>query len=85
MRHFSQNWTNNLKTKISYFYSQVVTTKLVDQVVEGHADEVLAMKDRVEEMWSTLDSKRLRRSTATAGAPGVSLYADNVGMFQSSL
>ena len=62
-----------------------MTTKLVDQVVEGHADEVLAMKDRVEEMWSTLDSKRLRRSTATAGAPGVSLYADNVGMFQSSL
>ena len=83
MRHFSQNWTNNLKTKISYFYSQVVTTKLVDQVVEGHADEVLAMKDRVEEMWSTLDSKRLRRSTA--GAPGVSLYADNVGKFQGSL
>ena len=61
------------------FYSQVVTTALVDQVVEGHADDIIAMKDRVEGMWTSSDSKRVRRSLATGGAPGFSLYADNVG------
>ena len=61
-------------------FSQTVTTTLVDQVVEGHAEDVLAMKERVEDMWRTSDSKRVRRTKATQEAPGSSLYADNVGM-----
>ena len=67
--------------------SQIVTTSLVDQVVEGHANDVLAMKEKVEDMWNSSDSKRVRRSvaTATGGAPGFSLFADNVGTYLLTL
>ena len=50
-------------------------------MVEGHADDVIKMRDRVEVVWKTSDCKRVRRSQATKDAPGFSLYADNVGMY----
>ena len=51
----------------------------MDQVVEGHADEVIEMKKKVEEMWESSDSKRVRRTKASEGIPGYSLFGDNVG------
>ena len=63
-----------------YFFSQNTTSTLVDQVVAGHADDVMKMKEKVEDMWRSSDSKRVRRTTATEGAPGYSLYGDNIGI-----
>ena len=59
--------------------SQNVTSDLADQVVEGHAADVIEMRDKVEEMHSSCNSKRIRRTTATKTAPGHSFYGDNVG------
>ena len=71
---------NNSSTLSYLFNSQNATSSLVDQVVEGHADEVIEMRKKVEEMWETSDSKRVRRTKASEGIPGFSLFGDNVGM-----
>ena len=55
----------------------------MDQVVEGHADEVIEMKKKVEEMWESSDSKRVRRTKASEGIPGYSLFGDNVGTYRN--
>ena len=54
-------------------------------MVEGHANDVLEMREKVEDIWSSSDSKRVRRSRATEGAPGYSLFAVNVGTFNNIL
>ena len=71
---------DNSSTLTYLFNSQNATSSLVDQVVEGHADEVIEMKQKVEEMWEASDSKRVRRTKASEGIPGFSLFGDNVGM-----
>ena len=70
----------NSSTFTYLFNSQNATSSLVDQVVEGHADEVIEMKQKIEEMWESTDSKRVRRTKASEGIPGFSLFGDNVGM-----
>ena len=65
-------------------FSQNTTSSLVDQVVAGHANDVIEMKNKVEEMWTTSDSKRVRRSKASEGIPGFSLFADNVGKLENN-
>ena len=68
---------------IFFLYSQDVTSQLVDQVVAGHADDVIEMKEKVEEMWRTSYSQRVRRTSACKGGiPGFSLFADNVGVYR---
>ena len=67
----------NLKSHL--FCSQNVTTALVDQVVDGHASDVIKMKEAVEEMWRVSETKRARRTMASASAPGFSLFGDNIG------
>ena len=46
-----------------------------------HAHEVLAMKERVELMWATNLSKRMRKTSASTDTPGYSLFGDNVGSY----
>ena len=75
LRHSSSN-SHTLK---KLFFSQNVTSDIVERVVEEHAKDVLDMKAKVEENWEASSCKRIRRTTASASAPGYSLYGDNVG------
>ena len=76
-------FAHNISSSKTLFNSQNATSSLVDQVVEGHADEVIEMKKKVEEMWEASDSKRVRRTKASEGIPGYSLFGDNVGMYRN--
>ena len=51
----------------------------MDHVVADHAVDVTRMKTAVEDMWRTTSSKRDRRKVSSEGAPGVSLFGDNIG------
>ena len=63
------------------FISQAVTNDIVDQVVDGHAVDILAMKDRIEQMYATTSTKRARWTISAFDTPGYCLFGDNVGKF----
>ena len=60
-------------------FSQAITNDLVDQVIKDTDKVIFEMKRRIEEMWMTCPSQRLRRSLATSEVPGFTLTGDNVG------
>ena len=62
-----------------------MTNDVVDQVVEGHAIEVLAIRDKIERMYMTSNSKRSRRTIAAFDTPGFCLFGDNVGKESSKI
>ena len=72
---------------MSYFIykncSKSTTLDLVDQVLEDHDIDVLAMKEKVEKMWKTSSSKRERRTVASRDTPGVCFFGDNIGLFSN--
>ena len=63
------------------FYSQTTTNEIVDQVLMGTDQDIVLMRDKIELMWASCLSQRLRRTQATDDLPGFTLAGDNVGMF----
>ena len=52
---------------------------MVDSITLGQNDHVLEMKEKIEEMYASDKSKRMRKTLSTADAPGNSFFGDNVG------
>ena len=80
LKSFVSNTNKLSPNSLILIFSQSITNDIVEQVVEGHAIDILAMKDKVEHMWSTSNSKRSRWTLAASTTPGFCLFGDNVGM-----
>ena len=52
---------------------------MVDSITIGQNDHVLEMKEKIEKMYASDKSKRMRKTISTAEAPGNSFFGDNVG------
>ena len=61
------------------YYSKQTAIDILDRVNEDHAEEVIKMKVKVEELHSGKLTFREMKSRANSGASGISLFSDNVG------
>ena len=66
-------------THLNFLFSKNTTLDLVDQVFEGHDQDVINLKERTEELWQEVTTKRERRTIATKSVPGFCFFGDNIG------
>ena len=53
----------------------------MDQVIADTDSDVLKMKEDIQNMWNTCQTKRGRRTIASEQVPGFTMVGDNVGKF----
>ena len=69
----------NVVSDLNFSSSQNTTLEIVDQVIADTDQDVIKMREDIQNMWVTCSTKRERRSQASQQIPGFTMAGDNVG------